>query len=108
MPKMTPYEKGYERERKAREILESWFGCVTIRSGKSGTPVDIIAGNGIEVFAVQVKPEEDRSKIDMNELRKWAEMYQAIPTEMLYCKGGRWKIYFDGEQYTPNYDYGTT
>jgi len=100
MPHMTPYQKGYIREIKAREVMQSWFGCVTVRSAGSHSIVDIIAGNGIDVFAVQVKSESDEGSVDWNKLRYYAQQFQAIPTLLVYCKGGRWKVYLDEERFT--------
>ncbi|RLG72883.1 MAG: hypothetical protein DRO23_09820 [Thermoprotei archaeon] len=98
MPKMTPYEKGRKMEYKAKQVMESWFGCYVIRSAGSHTPIDLICGNGIQVFAVQVKSEEAKHKVDWDTLREWSEKFQAIPMLLVMCKGGRVQVYIDGER----------
>jgi len=88
----TPYEKGRRYEYEAKEKLESWFGMYVIRSAGSHTPIDLLAGNGIQVFAVQVKYDTEPTKAELEALREWAEKFQAIPILMQKQKGGRWKI----------------
>jgi Holliday junction resolvase len=100
MTPQTPYEKGRDLEYKAKELMESYFGCYVIRSAGSHTPVDLICGNGIDVYAVQVKFESVEKRVDWNKLREYAEALQAIPTLLVYCTGGRWKIYFDERRWT--------
>jgi Holliday junction resolvase len=102
---MTPYEKGREREYKAKALMESWFGCAVVRSAGSHTPIDLVCGNGMNVYAVQVKSESDADTVNWYTLRQWAEYFQAIPTLLVYCTGGRWKVYFDGERYSQENPY---
>lgn len=99
MTPLTIYEKGRAREYKAKALMESWFGCTVVRSAGSHSPADLMCGNGIEVFAVQVKSEGGAKSVDWNKLRRFAEQFQAMPTVLEYCTGGRWKVYFDGEQW---------
>lgn len=99
MSPMTAYEKGRAKEYKAKELMESWFGCAVVRSAGSHTPVDLLCGNGIDVFAVQVKMESDEKQVDWNKLRFYAQQFQALPTLLVYCRGGRWKVYFDEERF---------
>ena len=98
MSPRTPYQKGRDLEYKARAVMESWFGCYCVRSAGSHSPADLICGNGIHVYLVQVKTESTQGTINWNTLREWSEMFQAIPMLLVYCRGGRWKIYVDGEQ----------
>ena len=100
MPHLTPYQKGYIREVKAKQLMESWFGCHVIRSAGSHSPIDLLCGNGVEMFAVQVKMESDEHTVKWDVLREWAQSFQATPTLLVYCRGGRWKVYFDGERWT--------
>jgi Holliday junction resolvase len=99
MGHLTPYQKGYVRELKAKALMESWFGAVVMRSAGSHTQADLLCGNGVQVFAVQVKSESDASTVNWDKLRYFAQMFQAIPTLLVYCAGGRWKVYFDGERW---------
>jgi Holliday junction resolvase len=100
MPRRTPYEIGRDREYKAKTLMESWFGCTVIRTAGSHSPADLLCGNGVEVFAVQVKSEGEAQYVDWDTLRRFAEQFQAIPTVLEYCTGGRWKVYLDGERFT--------
>lgn len=100
MPKMTPYEKGRKHEYQAIQTLQNWFGCYCIRSAGSHTPVDIIAGNGVEVYAVQVKTTSTLGTVNWDELRQWAEAFQATPMVLEKAIGGKWKVYIDGERIT--------
>lgn len=99
MTPLTPYEKGRNLEYKAIQVMESYFGCETVRSAGSHSPADLMAGNGLEVYAVQVKAESQAGKVNWNRLREFAEAFQATPTLLVYCTGGRWKIYFDEVQW---------
>jgi Holliday junction resolvase len=95
----TPYQKGVQLEYKAKEVMESWFGCYVVRSAGSHTPIDLLCGNGVNVYAAQIKSESSYQKLDWNVLRQWAEAFQAIPTVLVHKKGGIWSIYFDGIQW---------
>jgi len=95
----TPYEKGRRLEYEAKERLESWFGMYVLRSAGSHSPIDLLAGNGMQVFAVQVKDGYLPSESELNMLRVWAEKFQATPVVMVKQKGGRWKIIsVDGDE----------
>ena len=53
---LTNYARGRNAEYYIMDILESQLNCdCVIRSAGSHTPIDLIAGNGKVVFAVQVK-----------------------------------------------------
>jgi len=94
---MSAYRKGYLKEKKCREIFESWLGCVCIESRGSHGQVDLICGNGLQTYCIQVKPEELAERVNFDKLSEVAEMYQAIPVLALYCRGGRWKLLTDTE-----------
>jgi len=92
---MSAYRKGYLKEKECRKVFESWYGCVCVESRGSHGVVDLICGNGLQTYAVQVKPEEDAKKVNFDRLSEVAEMFQAIPVLALYCRGGRWKLVTD-------------
>lgn len=92
---MASYRKGYLKEKKCREIFESWFGCQVIESRGSHGAVDLICGNGMQTYCVQVKPTDKAQIVDWNKLSKVAEMFQAVPVLALYSVGGRWKLITD-------------
>jgi len=92
---MSSYRKGYVAEKGAREVFESWFGCTVIESRGSHGAVDLICGNGIQTYVVQVKDVDKEPKIDWNELCKVAEKFQAIPVLAWKQRGGKWKLITD-------------
>jgi len=94
---MSAYRKGYLKEKKCREIFESWFGCVCIESRGSHGAVDLICGNGLQTYVIQVTEKDKASAKDFNAICKVAEMFQAIPVLALYSEGGRWKLITDTE-----------
>jgi Holliday junction resolvase len=94
------YRKGREKEYEAKAVMESRYGCYVIRSAGSHSPVDLLCGNGIDVFAVQVKAESSQDSVNWQKLRVVAQYFQAIPTLLVYHRGGRWTIYLDGERVT--------
>jgi Holliday junction resolvase len=104
----TPYEKGRALEYKAKVIMETWFGCNVVRSAGSHTPIDLLCGNGREVYAVQIKTLNTFRGFNWNTLRQWAEKFQAIPTVLVHKKGDIWSIYFDGVQWNKQEEQAVT
>ena len=76
---MSNYRKGYRAEREIMEYMKVQYGCVSVRSAGSHSPIDILAGNGKQVFAIQVKAGKRKVKVDKETLTKWAKMFNAIP-----------------------------
>ncbi len=74
------------------ELFELKHGCVSIRSAGSHTPVDVIAGNGEKVYAIQVKTGKRRVRIDEEELKEFARMFKAIPVIARKIPYHGWKI----------------
>lgn len=95
----TAYQKGVQLEYRAKALMESWFGCFVVRSAGSHTPIDLLCGNGQEVYAVQIKSESTYRSFDWNTLRQCAENFQAIPTVLVHKKGGIWSVWFDNVQW---------
>ena len=60
-----------------RHLEERGFKCM--RSSGSHTPLDLLAGDGVRVYAIQVKYGKTRQKVDLDELREWAKMFKAVP-----------------------------
>jgi len=97
--KRTPYQRGVQQEYKAIEVFQSRYARYVIRSAGSHTPVDFVAGNGEEVFAVQVKYGKKPREVNEDQLREWAQQFCAIPVVMEKIRGGRWKLHFiDGRE----------
>ncbi len=76
---MSAYQKGYRAELEIIEVFRVKHGCVSIRSAGSHTAVDVICGNGSEVYAIQVKTGKRRVRIDEEKLKEYARMLKAIP-----------------------------
>ena len=73
------YRKGYKIERKAMRYMEKYFGCVCIRSAGSKSPIDLICGNCMEIYAVQVKGGKTLPYVDWYELERYAKYFNAKP-----------------------------
>lgn len=92
--KRTPYQIGVTQEYKAMEWFQSVFARYIIRSAGSHTAVDFIAGNGEDVYVVQVRYGKKPKPVNEAELREWAMMFKAIPVVMEKIRGGRWRPRF--------------
>jgi len=80
------------------DILESQFNCeYIIRSAGSHTPIDIIASNGKNVFAVQVKQGGYISREEKLQLSQWARAFNAKPVIAIKEKGSKWILKFMGD-----------
>lgn len=62
-----------------------------IRSTASHGPIDLIASNGWEVIAVQVKTRGYLSEDERRNLIEWANHFKAKPM-LAFKKKGRWII----------------
>jgi len=92
--KRTPYQIGASQEYKAIEWFQSCLARYVIRSAGSHTVVDFIAGNGEDVYVVQVRYGKKPKPVNLTELREWAQAFQAIPVVMEKIRGGRWRPRF--------------
>ena len=95
---LTNYAKGRNAEYYIMDMLESQLNCEhIIRSAGSHTPIDIIASNGKNVFAVQVKQSGYISRQDKLELIQWAKAFNARPMLAVKQNGSRWILRFLGD-----------
>ncbi len=90
---MSSKRKGIRREWELRKLLRE-RGYLVIRSSASKTGIDLIAGNGKEVLAIQVQSSEYVSEEKMQELKKYAHAIKAKP--VLAIKKRKW--IFAGEK----------
>ncbi len=88
---MSAYRKGYKAEREIRHIFEK-KGYVSIRSAGSLWPIDVLVGNGTEVYAIQVKTGKRKVRIDEEKLKEFARMFKAIPVIARKIPYHGWKI----------------
>jgi len=80
---MSQYRKGYRREKQARDYMETKHNCVCMESRGSHGVADLICGNGIVVYVVQVKDYKHKSEINVEELRSFAHQFKAVPVVLL-------------------------
>jgi len=74
------YRKGYRIERLAIDYMRRKYGVVCVRSAGSHGACDLLCGNGVEVYAVQVKGGGRRPpKIDWKGLEEFAGKFKATP-----------------------------
>ena len=73
------YRKGYRVEREAMRYMRKYLNCVCVRSAGSKSPIDLICGNGVNVYAVQVKSGKTLPHVDWRELERYASYFKAIP-----------------------------
>jgi len=92
--KRTPYQIGASQEYKAIEWFQSCFARYVIRSAGSHSPIDFIAGNGEDVYVVQVRYGKKPKPVNEQVLREWAQQFQAIPIVLEKIRGGRWRPRF--------------
>jgi len=92
--KMSNYRKGFKAEREVMEHFTLRYGCICIRSAGSHGSIDVIAGNGKEVYAIQVKVGERKRSFSGLMLRLDAMQFKAIPVyahKQLY-KGWKYDV----------------
>lgn len=88
---MSAYKKGYRAEREIRQIFEE-KGYVSMRSAGSLSPIDVLVGNGTEVYAIQVKTGKRKVYIDEEKLKEYARMLKAVPVIARKVPYHGWKI----------------
>jgi len=79
--------KGRLAEYYVKRLLERQGYAYIIRSHASLTPVDILASNGNEIVAVQVKQGGYISRGERNRLMDWASKFKATPCIALKRRG---------------------
>ena len=87
----TTVAKGRLAEYHIKRMLERQGYGYIIRSHASLTPVDILASNGNEIVAVQVKQGGYISQGETEGLVEWADRFRAIPCIARKQKG-RWVV----------------
>ena len=94
---MNSVEKGDQSEAYVTHILKKKGYVHVIRSLGSLTPIDIIASNGAEILAVQVKQRNYLTSKSGADLIEWAAKFNATPY-LAYKSHRRWVItpYTDG------------
>ena len=88
---MNSVEKGDQSEAYVTRMVKKMGYAHVIRSLRSLTPIDIIASNGTDIMAVQVKQRNylsEEAKIDFLE---WARKFNASPY-LAYKNRRRWVI----------------
>ena len=85
----TSTAKGRMAESYVKRLLERQGYCYVIRSHASLTPIDILASNGTEIVAVQVKQGGYVSQEARQKLVEWAVRFRAKPCVALKQRG-RW------------------
>jgi len=87
----TPYERGLAAEKHVRGLLRAKGYVKVILSAASRTPIDVLASNGSDVLAVQVKQGGHFSLNDRLELVEWADSFGARPC-LARKRRGQWVI----------------
>ena len=88
----TTVAKGRLAEYYVKRLLEKRGYSYIIRSHASLTPIDILASNGNEILAVQVKQGGYISQEERNGLVEWAGKFKADPFFARKAKG-RWVLF---------------
>jgi Holliday junction resolvase len=73
------YRKGYRAEREAMEYMSEYYNCVCARGAGSHGVADLICGNGVNIYVVQVKSGKKKPYIDWKKLKEFASKFNAIP-----------------------------
>jgi len=92
---LKSYRYGRSLEYRLMRMLREKDNCVCVRSAGSHTPIDIIAGNGNQVWGIQVKGGKRPyiSRKDLEELAEWCNKLKIQPLVAVYRKGKRWEFY---------------
>ncbi|MDG6918573.1 MAG: hypothetical protein JRN62_03950 [Nitrososphaerota archaeon] len=88
---MNSVEKGDQSESYVARMVKKMGYRHAIRSHGSLTPIDIIASNGKEIMAVQVKQRNYLPEDAGADLVDWAAKFNATPY-LAYKSHGRWVI----------------
>jgi len=86
------YRKGYRAEREAMEFMKEQYGCICVRTAGSHGAVDLLCGNGVYVYAVQVKCGKRKPYIDWKRLKMFASMFKAVPLLLWKKDYEGWKV----------------
>jgi len=86
---VNPYRKGYRYEKKAKDYMMKKYGCICIESRGSHSPIDLLCGNGKEVYAVQVKGGLTLPYIVWTELEEFAKKFKAKPLFLYFIQHRR-------------------
>jgi len=91
---LKKYVMGRKAEYELMDFLRKHYNMVCVRSAGSHTPCDLICGNGLEVWVVQVKYGENPriSKGEVQKLIDYAYMFMAKPIVALRKKRGKWEF----------------
>ena len=92
---MSAYRKGYKAEREIIRLFERKHHCECIRSAGSHTPVDVICGNGEQVYVIQVKAGRSRHRLDLGQFLDFAKNFRAIPVIAKKVLYHGWNIEFE-------------
>jgi len=87
----TTVAKGRLAEYYVKRLLERQGYPYIIRSHASLTPIDILASNGNEIVAVQVKQGGYISQEEKKRLIEWAGLFRASP-RVARKERGRWVV----------------
>lgn len=85
----NPYKIGRNAEYAIQRILKQKGFNYQIRSAGSHGPIDILASNGLEILAIQVKKKGYLSKQELNRIKDYAKAFNAKPLLAKKHKG-RW------------------
>ena len=84
---MSSKRKGIKKEWELKKHLEK-IGYLVLRSSASKTGIDLLAGNGKEVMAIQVQTSEYISKDKLEALKKYALAFNAKPVIAVKTRKG--------------------
>jgi Holliday junction resolvase len=90
----APHSKGKNAEAAIRKKLHSAGFTYSIRSFASKGPIDILASNGTETIAIQVKSARRGSYLneaEKQELLHWSQIFNARPV-IASKKRGKWQL----------------
>lgn len=87
---MSSYRRGVKAEYDIIQYFKTHRNAICIRSAGSHSPVDVIAGDGINVWCIQVKYGEHAKKPDIEGLKRYAILFKAIPVVATRVPRGEW------------------
>ena len=87
----TTVAKGRLAECYVKRLLEKQGYTYIIRSHASRTQIDLIASNGTQILAIQVKKGGYVSQVERNNLSEWALAFKAKPCLSVKHRG-RWVL----------------
>jgi Holliday junction resolvase len=88
---LNTIKRGDYSEAYVKRLLERRGYSYILRSLGSLTPIDMIASNGLEVLAVQVKQKNYLPRESKQALIEWASHFNARPC-LAYKSRGRWVL----------------